>query len=234
MATGEIIVFLTQDVLLSDEHTLEHISDVFEDELISVAYGRQLSYESTNLFGKHLRSFNYPEVAYVRTQQDSDKYGIKTPFLSNSFAAYRKTALQSIGWFKDELILGEDVYAGAKMILAGYKIAYVAKAQVYHSHSYTVFEEFKRYVDIGVFHRCESWILEKFGKVEGEGMRYVASELQYLLDKKAWYLIPGSIIRNAMKYLGYKLGYNYKKLPKWLIKRVSMNSQWWEKEKNNV
>jgi len=54
-------------------------------------------------------------------------YGIKTAFLSNSFSAYRKKALQEIGWFKDNLILGEDTYAGAKLLLKGYKIAYVRR-----------------------------------------------------------------------------------------------------------
>jgi len=44
--------------------------------------------------------------------------------------------LEEIGWFREKLIMGEDTFAGARMLLAGYKIAYVADAQVYHSHNY--------------------------------------------------------------------------------------------------
>ena len=228
IAQGEIIIFLTQDTLPYNQFTIEKITKVFEDKKIGAAYGRQLSYEETNLFGKHLRAFNYRENSYRRSKKDIKKYGIKTAFLSDSFAAYRKSALKSIGWFKDGLILGEDTYAGAKMLLAGYNLAYVADAKVYHSHSYTIFEEFKRYFDIGAFHKCEDWILKEFGKAEGEGMKYVKSEFKYLLNKGAWYLIPEFFMRNGMKYLGYKLGQKYEKLPKWLLKKLSMHNKWWE------
>ncbi len=228
IAKGEIIVFLTQDALPADVFAIENILKVFEDEDIAAAYGRQLSYKDTNLFGKHLREFNYPDILHVRSKEDINKYGLKTAFLSDSFAAYRKNALKSIGWFKSDLILGEDTYAGAKMILADYKLAYVTDAQVYHSHSYTIWQEFKRYFDIGVFHKCESWILDSFGKAEGEGMKYIKSELNYLFSHGAWYLLPQWFMRNGMKFLGYKLGQKYEKLPKWLIKRLSMHHRWWD------
>lgn len=229
MAKGNLVVFLTQDALLSDEFSIENIVKVFKNENVAAAYGKQLSYEDTNLFGKHLREFNYREDSYTRDKNDIEQYGLKTAFLSDSFACYRKSALESIGWFKSDLILGEDTYAGAKMILSGYKLAYVAQAKVYHSHSYTILQEFRRYFDIGVFHKCESWILESFGKAEGEGMKYIKSEVKYLLDHGAWYLLPEWFIRNGIKYLGYKLGQKYEKIPKWLIKRFSMHHRWWEK-----
>jgi len=229
IAKGDILVFLTQDALPFNDAIIENIVNLFKNEEISAAYGRQIPYEETTLFGKHLRTFNYVEESYVRNMHDIKKYGLKTAFLSDSFAAYRKSKLEKIGWFKDGLILGEDTYAGAKMILAGYSLAYVSNAKVYHSHSYTIVQEFKRYFDIGVFHQCEFWILDKFGKAEGEGMRYIKSELNYLLKHNAWYLIPEFFIRNAMKYLGYKLGQNYKKLPSWMIIKMSMHHRWWNK-----
>jgi rhamnosyltransferase len=232
IAKGEIVVFLTQDALPFDDKIIENIIKVFEDEKVGAAYGRQLSYEDTNLFGKHLREFNYGEASYIRDKNNISQYGIKTAFLSDSFAAYRKSSLESIGWFKSDLILGEDTYAGAKMILSGYSLAYVPDAKVYHSHSYTVLQEFKRYFDIGVFHKSESWILEEFGKAEGEGMKYIKSEIQYLLRHGAWYLLPEWFIRNGMKYLGYKLGQKYEKLPMWLIKKLSMHHRWWDKRRD--
>ena len=230
IAKGEIVVFLTQDALPCDEFTIANIIEVFKNEKVGAVYGRQLSYVDTNLFGKHLREFNYKEDSYIRDESDIKQFGLKTAFLSDSFAGYRKSALENIGLFKDGLILGEDTYAGAKMILGDYKLAYVAEAKVYHSHSYTVWQEFKRYFDIGVFHKCESWILESFGKAEGEGMKYIKSEVKYLLGYGAWYLLPEWFVRNGMKYLGYKLGQKYEKLPKWLIKRLSMHHRWWDKK----
>jgi rhamnosyltransferase len=233
LAKGEIIIFFTQDALPYDEYTVENIIKVFEtDNNIGAAYGKQVSYPDTNLFGKHLREFNYGDEFYIRELKDKEKYGIKTAFLSNSFSAYRKSVLEKIGWFKDGLILGEDTYVGAKLLLEGYKVAYVPEAKVYHSHSYTFFQEFKRYFDIGVLHKSENWIIGNFGKAEGEGLRYIKSEFNYLIENKAYNLIPEWFFRNLSKYLGYRLGYNYEKLPKWLIKKLSMHKQWWDKTAN--
>lgn len=232
IAKGEILVFLTQDALPYNSSTIKNIIKVFEDEKIGAAHGKQLSYADTNLFGKHLREFNYQDKSYIRSKDDIEKYGLKTAFLSDSFAVYRKSALEEIGWFKSDLILGEDTYAGAKMILANYKLAYAADAKVYHSHSYTIWQEFKRYFDIGVFHQCEKWILDSFGKAEGEGMKYIKSEIKYLLSHGAWYLLPEFFMRNGMKYIGYKMGQRYEKLPMWMIKKFSMHHRWWDKEEN--
>lgn len=232
LAQSDILIFMTQDILLVDEYSIIEMISRMKDENIGAAFGRQLSYADTNLFGKHLRAFNYPECSSVRALEDKNQCGLKAAFLSDSFAVYRRSALEKIGYFKDGLILGEDTYAGAKLLLAGYKLAYVAEARVYHSHNYTVIEEFKRYFDIGVFHKCERWILEEFGKAEGEGMKYIRSELKYLFTYHAWYRIPEFFIRNGMKYLGYKFGQEYEKLPMWLIKKISMHHRWWKKIHN--
>jgi len=229
LTSGDIIVYLTQDALPLSVKDIDRLVSVFNNKSIGAAFGRQIPYKETGLFGKHLRKFNYNDESYIRDINDKDLHGIKTAFLSSSFAAYRRSAMDEIGWFKDGLILGEDTYAGAKLLKKGYKLAYVADAQVYHSHSYTVLEEFKRYFDIGVFHNMESWILDEFGRPEGEGMRYVKSELNYLFKHNAYYLFPEFIVRNVMKYLGYKLGRNFEFLPKNVVKKFSMHHRWWNK-----
>lgn len=229
IAHGDIIVFLTQDALPYDEYTIQNIVKVFNNVNIGAAYGKQIAYSKTNSFGKHLRIFNYPNNSYVRSKNDILKYGIKTAFLSDSFAAYRKQILKEIGWFKNDLILGEDTYAGAKIILHNFSLAYVSEAKVYHSHSYTLYEEFKRYFDIGVFHKLESWILKEYGKAEGEGIKYIKSEFKYLLKNKKYFLLPQFFIRNALKYLAYKLGQKYEIFPMWILLKLSMHKSWWKR-----
>jgi rhamnosyltransferase len=226
-ASGEILIFLTQDALPAENKSLEKLVTCFKDPEVAVSYGRQIPYESTNLFGKHLRLFNYPKTSYIRSVKDKTKYGMKTPFLSDSYAAYRKSIMKEVDYFHTGLIVGEDVHMGAKLLLKDYSIFYVAQSQVYHSHSYTPLQEFKRYFDIGVFHTQEHWILDTFGKVEGEGAKYVKSELNYLLAHHAYLHIPAFFIRNTLKYLGYKLGTKHTLLPKILVKHFSMHSLWW-------
>jgi rhamnosyltransferase len=230
LAKGEILIFLTQDAIPADDFAIQNILKVFEDPKVGAAYGRQISYPETNLFGKHLREFNYPDKFSRKSRSDIPKFGIKTGFLSNSFAAYRKSALLEIGNFKAKLILGEDSVAGASLILAGYDLVYVHESIVMHSHNYSVWQEFKRYFDIGVFHKTEEVLLKKFGKVEGEGFRYLKSELQYIFHNKAISYLPEFFLRNGLKYLGYRLGKAYRILPLKLLKHFSLHSRWWERK----
>ena len=230
VAKGDILLFLTQDALPTSTTSFETLLNAFKNPQVAAAYGRQLAYETTNIFGKHLRYFNYPETSYVRSLEEKKTYGMKTAFLSDSFAAYRKSAMQEVDYFQNGLIFGEDNHIGAKLLLKGYSIAYVAQAEVYHSHSYYPIQEFQRYFDMGVFHTQEHWILDTFGKAEGEGGRYVKSEFNYLLQHKAYSKIPLFFLRNGLKYIGYKLGKNYTKLPKRLVPLLSMQSSWWEKQ----
>ncbi len=228
VASGEIVIFLTQDAMPTENTTIATLLEAFKNPQVGMAFGRQLPYESTNLFGQHLRSFNYPAVSYTRTLSDKTRYGMKTAFLSDSFSAYRKSALIEVDYFKDGLIFGEDNHITAKLLLQGYQLCYVAEAMVYHSHSYTPKEEFQRYFDTGVFHRKEQWILDTFGKAEGEGAKYVKSELAYILQKKAYPKLPEFVLRNGFKYLGYTLGRHYGKLPQSIINKCSMHTSWWK------
>ncbi|MBN1392850.1 MAG: glycosyltransferase [Sedimentisphaerales bacterium] len=206
-AKGDILIYLTQDALPYNEYAVENIvRPLVEDRNIGAAFGRQLPHPDASLFAEHLRLFNYPQTSYARTLRDKEKYGIKTAFLSNSFAAYRKSVLEEIGYFKNGLSFGEDTCAAAKMLLKGYKIAYVAEAMVLHSHNHTIRQDFIRYFDMGKFHKRENWLLKEFGKAEGEGIKYVKSEFKFLLRRKRFDLFPEFVLRLIMKYSGYTLG----------------------------
>lgn len=234
---GDIIVYLTQDVLPFHPDTLDNIiKPLINDssaggKALGAVYGRQIPYPDATPFAAHSRYFIYGTHSFERVYEDKTKYQIKTAFLSNAFTAYSRKALEEIGWFKENLISTEDTYAGAKMLKAGYRLAYVAEAAVYHSHNYSFIQEFKRYFDIGAFHKKEEWIVKEFGKANDEGFKYVRSELQYLLKNKKSGLIPAFFIRNGMKFLGYRLGALHKSLPYWLILMLSMHRGWWVKNK---
>ena len=202
----DIVIFMTQDALPYDENTIANIVQFFDsDEKISAVYGRQVPYEHTDIFGKHARLFNYPEQSSIKTMADKEKYGIKTTFFSDTFGAYKKSVLDELGSFPD-VQFSEDACMAGKMLIAGYKIGYCAEAKVYHSHTFSIIEEYRRYKEIGRFYRQESWLLDTFGKAEGEGVRFVKSQAEYLLKNGKWYLLLELVLRNGMKYLGYRMG----------------------------
>lgn len=222
----DIVVFMTQDSLPVDEKAIEELVKAFDDPSTGAAYGRQLPHADATPIAAHARFFNYPESSHRVHPESIRRMGIKAAFLSNSFAAYRRQALLEAGGFLDNAILGEDMVAGARLLAAGWTLAYCPQAQVFHSHNHTVLQEFRRYFDIGVLHGRESWMLTMTGRAEGEGQRFVASELRYL-RYNAPGLIPAALLRNIMKYLGYRLGKAEQKLPQWLKKRLSMQPDYW-------
>lgn len=222
----DVYVFLTQDALLVDEYSIERLVASFDNSAIGAAYGRQLPYGNASVFSKMAREYNYDSDSCVKSFADRSKYGMKTCFLSNSFAAYRREAIVAAGGFPTDTILGEDMYVAAKMLMGGWKVAYVAEACVYHSHNYTVWQEFKRYFDIGVFHSRERWIREAFGHAEGAGLKFLKMEVITLCNAVPIRLVE-MVIRDGMKYIGYQLGLHEKWMPKCVKTYISMTKSYW-------
>lgn len=228
MASGEILIFLTQDAIPKDKMAFNKITSPFiEYSDVGMAYGRQLPHKNAKRIGSFARLHNYPNKSMIKSKEDRKKLGIKTVFCSNSFAAYRKDILNKMGGFPLNVILSEDTYVCAKMLIEGYRVAYVAEAQVYHSHDYSIIQEFKRYFDIGVFYGREDWILKEFSQAEKEGIKFVITQIAYFIKKGAPHLIFEIVIRNFMKYLGYKMGMNEKKIPVSFKKKISMTKGYW-------
>lgn len=226
-ASGDLVVYLTQDAVPADPEALEHLLAPLADDRVAAAYGRQLPHPDASCFARHLRAFNYPERSVVRSFEDRASYGFKTAFISNSFAAYRRDLLAEVGFFQERLVFGEDTFTVAKLLRRGYCVAYAAEARVLHSHNSTVGQDFRRYFDIGVAHVRSRELLESFGSPTGEGRRYVIAELAFLIRENLYWRLPESMVRNAMKFVAYHLGKRYTVLPMGLARWCSLNRGWW-------
>jgi rhamnosyltransferase len=205
LASTDILVYLTQDSILVDENALAHLLSAFDDSLVAAAYGRQLPRPGAGPIEAHARLFNYSSTSEIRSLRSTARLGFKTIFFSNSFGAYRKAALAKVGGFPPESNFGEDTVVVARLLQSGWSVAYVAEAQVYHSHAYTCMEEFRRYRMIGRLHGNEPWLIRDFGQLSGEGGKFVMSEIRYLLRHAPW-RIPEATLRTGLKYLGYSYG----------------------------
>lgn len=224
---SDVFIFLTQDAILKDDFSIERLIRVFDNEQVGCSYGRQLPHTDANFFSTIARNTNYPSESNVRSFEDHNRYGMKTAFISNSFAAYRKIAMQDIGGFPTDTILSEDMYVAARMLLNGWKVAYVSDACVYHSHNYTIWQEFKRYFDIGVFHAREKWIRDSFGQAEGSGVAFVKMEIKAILKRNPLLLFE-MVARDSMKLLGYRLGIHESMLSNSIKKHISMTRRYWD------
>ncbi len=227
-AQGEILVFMTQDAIPADNMALDKLIDgLMQDSKIAAAYGRQLPNMDASVFSEHLRLFNYPSSSNIRCWQDRLKFGFKTVFISNSFSAFKKQPLADLGFFPERLLFGEDTCTVAKLLEHNYCVAYVSDACVFHSHNYSIKQDFKRYFDIGAFHVCQQGMLDKYGTPTGAGKKFVQSEITLLLRRKKYFLLPECLIRTGLKFIAYNLGKRYSILPRNLIAHLSMHPKWW-------
>jgi rhamnosyltransferase len=226
---AEILAYLTQDAVLADSQALDKLLEAIGEPAIAAAYGRQLPRRAAGAIEAHAREFNYPAISDIHDLASRERLGLKTIFFSNSFAAYRRSALLAVGGFRRDVIFGEDTLLAARLLLAGHKIAYAADACVYHSHDYTWAQEFQRYFDIGVLHYRERGLLQEFGHAGREGERFVLSELRYLRGRDPA-RIPSAIARTGLKLLGYRLGKMEARLSLQWKRRLSMHPAFWSQE----
>lgn len=209
---SDLLIFMTQDAVLAEPEALTTLVACFKDERIGAAYGRQLPRRGAHPVEAHARLFNYPPQSRVKSVGDIMELGIKTAFLSNSFAVYRTQALTDIGGFPVPCPVSEDTFVAARMLLSGWKIAYCAEARVYHSHNFGLGAELHRYYRIGVFHAQQPWIRHFFSGAEPEGWRFVRSEWRFLW-RYAPSELPSSWFRTVVKYVGYRFGLMARLLP---------------------
>ncbi len=226
LADCEVIVFLTQDAILASSDSLKEIVRCFDDASVAVAYGRQLPHERATPIEAHARLFNYGASSSRKDGTAVATLGTKVFFCSNSFSAYRRSTLIELGGFRRDLILGEDMEFAARAINAGYANVYCAEAPVHHSHDYSFVQTLKRYFDIGVFDEQNAWMREQFGSHGGEGLRFIKSELAYLMAR-APHLIPRALLRTLAKLGGYGLGRRQHILPDGLKRRLSLFPGYW-------
>ena len=93
-------------------------------------------------------------------------------------------------------------------------------------------QQFKRNFDLAVSQADHP---EIFGMVrsESEGIRLVKTTVGYLVKKGKIWLIPDLILKSGFKYLGYRMGKQYRKLPKSVVMRCTMNPEYWKERGEN-
>lgn len=230
LSGADVVICMTQDAMPADQELIQNLLKPFEDPQVWAAYARQLPAKDCSEVERYTRSFNYPDKSQVKSSKDLEQMGVKAFFCSNVCAAWRRDKYEALGGFETRTIFNEDMIYAGKLMQKGGKIAYCAGARVIHSHNYSALQQFHRYFDLAV---SQTMHPEVFGGVrsESEGMRLMKKSVQYCLKIKKPWLIGTVVTQNAGKFLGYKLGQRYKKLPRGLIKICTMNRSFWQEER---
>lgn len=226
LSDADYVVMMTQDAVPADKHLIEELLAPFAEDGVAASYARQLATEEVGVIEQYTRTFNYPAEDARKTKADLERLGIKTYFCSDVCAAYRKETYLEMGGFVTRTIFNEDTIMASKLIDAGYTVAYAARAKVFHAHKYTGKQQFQRNFDLGVSHREYREIFDVVSS-ESEGIKLVKKTIGYLCKQGKPWLIWNLIWQSGCKFLGYRLGKKYDRLPHWFVKLCSSQKSYW-------
>lgn len=178
-STGDFVCFFTQDAMPTNVYCLEKLLAAFSTPDVAAAFGRQIAYPDAPVYERLTRQFNYPEQPRVWREADIPRYGVKAYFFSNACSAYRRDAYLAAGGFDAPIISNEDMMMAAKLLHAGYALAYGPEATVFHSHRCTLREELRRNIRIGqVMEQYRDRLTGANADAEGWRMlRFIGGEL---------------------------------------------------------
>lgn len=202
-STADIVVFVTQDVVIEDEYWLYNLVKDIDDKDIVATYSRQLT--KYNNLEKYTREYNYPSEDIIKSKQDIENMGLKTFFFSDASSAISTKIFKKLnGYDHKDLPISEDMYIAYKIIMAGYKIKYCANSKVYHSHNFSLKELFDRYKLTGRFFKDNSY-LDKYG-TDGSGAKLAIYILKRVFEEKKYSLLIRYPFDMGARWLGMKVG----------------------------
>ncbi|GHU62286.1 rhamnosyltransferase [Clostridia bacterium] len=231
LSRTDLVLLMTQDAVPVNPYLVEELIQPFlkGEKRTAISYARQIAGKEASFLEKNSRLFNYPKKSQNKSKKDLSRLGIKTFFASNACAMYRKEVWEELQGFPEKTIFNEDMLFAAKAVQAGYRIAYCAKAKVRHFHQYTLKEQFMRNFDIGVSQAEYASIFSSVSS-EDEGKKYVLDVLRGCIKNGYVQEIFPLVAQTGAKYLGYRLGKEYRRLPTKWVRALSMNKEYWNKE----
>lgn len=157
---GEYVLFLTHDAIPSHDILIEQLFEVLNNNPnMAVVYGRQLPKENATYMERLIREYNYPVESHTYGSKDIPSHGIKTFFMSDVCALYRRNIYEEIGGFEKNVKTNEDMFYAANAIRNGFTVGYAADAKVIHSHNFSLKEQYQRNFIQGYEIECHKHLL---------------------------------------------------------------------------
>jgi rhamnosyltransferase len=226
LARGGLLVFMTQDALPANPHFLTELAQPIRAGLAAAAYARQLPYPDAFPSEAFARTFNYPPVSSLRSVEDIPRLGLRAFFFSNVASMVAATTFLEVGRFPERTIMNEDMLLCAKLLRAGHRVAYRSESCVFHSHNYSLGQQFKRNFDIGAF--VAQFRTELTEVRTGEaGLTFALGQIKHLVGG-AWTWIPRTVLELGLKWTAYQLGQREQSIPVVWKRRLSMHRHYWK------
>ncbi len=227
LSSGGILVFLTQDALPAHGGFLRTLTQSIRTGAASAAYARQLPQPGARPSEAFLRHHNYPLQSEIRSSGKTPRR-LRDLMFSNAASAIDRKVFVKQGGFAEGLPTNEDMLLCARLLERGEKVAYEADARVFHSHSYGLGEQFRRYFDTGVFMAQNR---QDLGCTPGagDGARYALDLLRFLLSNGHLAHAPWALAEVGVRFFGYHSGLRWNWLPAGMRRFLSRNPAFWQR-----
>lgn len=203
---ADILVFITQDIVIDDNYWLYKLTKDIDDEVVA-SYSRQLT--KYNNIEKYTRELNYPDKNIIKSKEDIGELGLKTFFFSDAASAINAKVFKSLNGYDQRILsFSEDMYIAYKIILNGYKIKYCADSFVYHSHDLSISEIYKRYKLAGQFFK-ENNYLDCYG-TNNSGFKLAKYVFKRIIEDRRGDLLLRFPFDMGARFIGMKAGRNAK------------------------
>lgn len=155
-ATGEVVVFLTQDAAPANEHWLAAlVTALLADPLLAGVWSRHAPRPDCHpMEWRALAQFplfaglapdSSPRISSARGNPDYAVHPERWYWFSNNSAAFRRTTL--LRWPFPEVEFAEDQAWARRVLEAGFRTALVPASLILHSHAYAPWTNLQRHFD---------------------------------------------------------------------------------------
>jgi glycosyltransferase involved in cell wall biosynthesis len=201
-ARGDVVVFLSQDVLPGNGDWLSQLTAVFDDVSVAGVYGRQeVALGGDPLVGFRLAQ-RYCREPHRRRIRVGDTISYKSlPFFIEN-AAVRRSVWRGIH-FNEHLPVGADRVWARQVVLASYTIAYAPDAVVTTDISGSLKAAYRLALLTGY---TDQHYGDQGGTLWPDSRHFVNRATWYLLRGLAWGRLPYLAMEDIVHRNGYRLG----------------------------
>jgi rhamnosyltransferase len=202
LADGEVVCFLTHDVLPCTPDWPVRFAAAFDDPRIAGVYGRQVPRDATTM-EMFFVALNYPaEPLRFDPRPNGHHPRPGRVLFSNAFSALRRDVGLRIP-FPDGIGYSEDLVWAHQVLAAGYSLAYEPAAEALHAHHYTRRGIFRRSYLIG--QSLSAYDLAG-GASFRESLHFLGTELSYFVRQGHTHRVPQLLLYEFMRWSGFHAG----------------------------
>lgn len=210
-ASGEALLFLTQDVEPIGDGWLAALLAPLSEERVAGVFGRQVP-RGASPEESFLAKINYAGRPRRLTTADLRAFGPGTLFFSSAFGVVRRSVWQQLPF--PDIVMSEDQAWGMAVLGAGHEIVYEPRAEACHGHRFGLGRAFRRNFDSGSS-------LQTLGLARGawrSGPGHLVRELRWVASQLGAAAALHALAYEAVRMAGFQAGRLEPVLPRGVVR----------------